>query len=267
METDQERRERELKEDLERLEGLRPIDDDFMRCLFKDNKPLAQLVLRILTGKNDLVVADLKTQADMKRLAGARSICLDVLCHDSYGKAYDLEIQRSDSGAGAHRARYHSSVLDVEHLKEGQSFDELPDTYVIFITENDIYGKGLPVYPIERINTATGLPFEDGEHILYVNGAYRNEDEIGKLMHDFSCTKASDMFFKDMAEATKYYKETPEGRQIMCKAMEDMKKDAADRRLVDAIKSLMESMRWTAEQAMKAMNVSAEEQSRLVKML
>ena len=59
----------------------------------------------------------------------------------------------------------------------------------------------------------------------------------------------------------------PEARQIMCKAMEDMKKDAADRRLVDAIKSLMESMKLTAEQAMKALNVSTEEQGRVIKML
>ena len=37
--------------DLERLRKLRPIDDDFMRCLFKDNIPLAETVLRIITGK------------------------------------------------------------------------------------------------------------------------------------------------------------------------------------------------------------------------
>ena len=267
METDQERRECELEEDLKRLEELRPIDDDFMRCLFKDNKPLAQMVLRILTGKQSLVVADLKTQVDMKRLAGARSICLDVFCHDEYGKAYDLEIQRSDSGAGAHRARYHSSILDVEHLKEGQSFDELPDTYVIFITENDIYGKGLPFYPIERINTATGLPFEDGEHILYVNGAYRNDDEIGKLMHDFSCTKASDMYFEDMADATRYYKETPEGRQIMCKAMEDMRNETKDRTLLETIRNLMENLKLTAEQAMDAMGIASDDRARLSRMI
>lgn len=43
----QERKAREMQEDLAKLRGLRPIDDDFMRCIFRDNKPLAQLVLRI----------------------------------------------------------------------------------------------------------------------------------------------------------------------------------------------------------------------------
>ena len=41
--------------DLQRLRDLRPIDDDFMRCLFKDNIPLAEFVLRIITGKQDLI--------------------------------------------------------------------------------------------------------------------------------------------------------------------------------------------------------------------
>lgn len=66
------------QEDLQRLRELRPIDDDFMRCLFKDNIPLAEFVLRIITDKQDLVITECETQKDMKRLAGARSICLDA---------------------------------------------------------------------------------------------------------------------------------------------------------------------------------------------
>ena len=82
------------QKDLQRLRDLRPIDDDFMRCLFKDNLPLAEFVLRILTGRQDLVITSCETQKDMKRLAGARSVCLDAYAADSAGKQYDLEIQR-----------------------------------------------------------------------------------------------------------------------------------------------------------------------------
>lgn len=55
-----------------RLRNLRPIDDDFMRCLFKDNIPLEEFVLRIITDKPDLLITDCETQKDMKRLVGAR---------------------------------------------------------------------------------------------------------------------------------------------------------------------------------------------------
>ena len=128
------------QKDLKRLRELRPIDDDFMR--FKDYIPLAELVLRIITDKQDLVITDCETQKDMKRLVGARSICLDAYGTDSAGKHYDLEIQRQDKGAEPHRARYHSSVMDIENLHAGQDFSELPDTYTIFITEKDFFGRG-----------------------------------------------------------------------------------------------------------------------------
>ena len=71
--------------DLEKLALMRPMDDDLMRMMFRNNMPLAQKVLRILTGINDLVLTDNKTQYDLKHLLGARSICLDVLASDSKG--------------------------------------------------------------------------------------------------------------------------------------------------------------------------------------
>ena len=234
METEQQRKERERQEDLQRLRGLRPIDDDFMRCLFRENIPLTQHVLRILTGKYNLTITNVDTQADMKRLVGARSICLDAYGTDDDGKKYDMEVQRADKGAGAYRARYHSSAMDIDNLDAGQEFEELPETYTIFITENDIYKKGLPFYPIERVNMATGDLFGDGEHILYVNGEYRGEDEIGKLMHDFSCSDPDDMLNQDLADRTRYFKETEEGVEAVCKVMEEMRNDTSVRTYIEA---------------------------------
>ena len=244
------------QKDLQCLAQLRPIDDDFMRCLFKDNIPLAELVLHIITDRKDLVITSCETQRDMKRLAGARSICLDAYGTDSNGKKYDLEIQKAGDGADPHRARYHSSVLDVENLRSGQEFKELPDTYTIFITERDFFGKGKPVYSIERMNLTAGSFFEDGEHILYVNGEYRGDSDLGKLMHDFNCTRADDMNFELMAERTRYFKENPEGVSRMCKIMEDMRNETTERVILQSIKSLMETMKLTADQAMDALKVS-----------
>ena len=82
---------------------------------------------------------------------------------------------------------------------------------------------GKPVYSIERMNLDTGKPFEDGEHILYVNGEYRDETPIGKLMHDFSCTDPETMYYDDLAERVRFFKESKEGVAIMCKAIEDMR--------------------------------------------
>ena len=90
---------------------------------------------------------------------------------------------------------------------------------------------------------------------MYVNGEYKGEDALGKLMHDFSCSEASDMIFPDMAEVTRYYKETEEGRQTVCKVMEDMRTEKEiETRIID-IRNIMDSLKMTVEQAMDALKV------------
>lgn len=223
QETEEQKRERHHREDLERLRGFRPIDDTFMRGMFKDNLPLAELVLRIIVGKPDLTLVKCETQANLKRVTGAKSVCLDAYATDDAGKKYDIEIQRSDNGADPHRARYHSSMMDVDNLDAKQEYRELPDSYVIFITENDYYKAGEPVYVIQNMNLTLNQPFGDGAHILYVNGRYRGDSDIGRLMHDFNCTRAEDMNFALMAERTRYLKENPKGVSDMCKVMEELR--------------------------------------------
>ena len=140
--------EEERQQNLEQLAKYRPLDDDFMRELFRNNLELAQYVLRIIIGKPDLKLTKEETQYDLQHLFGERSICLDVFGVDDENQQYDIEVQRQDKGASPQRARYHSSAMDVDNLREKQQFEKLPNTYVIFITENDFFGKGKAVYPI-----------------------------------------------------------------------------------------------------------------------
>lgn len=98
----------------------------------------------------------------------------------------------------------------------------MPETYVIFITENDVMGENKPIYHIDRTVRETGKIFPDETHIIYVNGAYRDDSPLGLLMHDFSCTDPADMHYKILADKTRYYKETEKGVAAMCKVMEDM---------------------------------------------
>lgn len=84
-----------------------------------------------------------------------------------------MEIQRADRGAGSQRARFHSSMIDSKMLKEKQNFKDIHDSYVIFITENDVIGAGLSLYHIDRVIKETGADFGDGAHIIYVNGSIK----------------------------------------------------------------------------------------------
>ena len=160
--------------DLERLKSLRYMDDDFMSVCLADNFEGVELILRIVLGREDIKVKSVRTQEPLKNLQG-RSAVLDVHAIDSTNKEFDVEIQRKDAGAGAKRARYNSSLLDAHTLKAGDDTGDIPDSYVIFITENDVMKGNQPIYTVERY-VAIGenkVLFGDGSHIIYVNGKYR----------------------------------------------------------------------------------------------
>ncbi len=216
------------QQDLERLKSLRYMDDDFMTVCLADNFEGVELILRIVLGREDIKIKSVRTQELMKNLQG-RSAVLDVHAIDSTDKEFDVEIQRKDAGAGAKRARHNSSLLDAHILKSGDDTEDIPDSYIIFITENDIMKGKQPIYPVERYVTIGNnkVLFGDGSHILYVNGKYRGNDEIGRLMHDFSCTNPNDMNYEALAKKARYFKQDEEGVAVMCKIMEDMRNEAA----------------------------------------
>ena len=214
--------------DLERLQALRYIDDDFMTVCLEDNFEAVELILRIILNQDDIIIKSIKTQDPLKNLQG-RSAVLDVHASDSTGRKFDIEIQRANKGAGSKRARYNSSLLDAHILKPGDSTDNMPDSYVIFITENDVMHGNQPLYHIDRYVVMEGEKklFGDGSHIIYVNGAYRGNDAIGRLMHDFSCTNPNDMNYKELAKKARYFKEEKEGVASMSQILEDMRNEVA----------------------------------------
>ena len=233
------------------IQQFRLIDDDFMRVCLQNNKPAVQLILRIILGKPNLEVQKLETQKEAKSLAG-RSVRFDVWARDG-DAVYNIEIERTDSRASAKRARYHSSMLDSCLLKSGEDFDKLVETFVIFITENDIFHKGRATYRYDRYCAETGEHLGDEAHIIYVNGQYRGKDRIGALMHDFSCKNASEMVYTELAERVRYFKEDTEGEKKMCKILEEWvrKERQEEAARVGALMSKLLSLGKTDE-AMKA---------------
>lgn len=264
--------ERERLEDLQRIAKFRLLDDDFMTKCFEKHPKCVELVLRVIMGDNSITLKDeySQTQYLIKNLQG-RDVRFDIHAVDMDRSEYDLEIQRSKRGAGAYRARYNSSLMDANQIDSGDYGENLSDTYVIFITEYDVLNKGKAIYKIERYIDGENL-FHDGAHIIYVNGSFvDDESAIGRLMHDFRCSNPDNMYYQILADRARFFKKTEEGEQIMCKMMEDMRNTAAQKAAINKelanIKALMETMKMSAEQAMKALKVPASEFKKYMAML
>ena len=244
---------RKHEEDLQRLRGLRLLDDDFMQKVFED-KACTEFLLRIILNRTDLKVLRVNGQQDIKNLQG-RSVRLDILEVDADNRVYNIEIQRSDKGAGVKRARYNSSLIDANVTEPGEKYENLCESYVIFITENDIMKAGLPIYHIDRTVKETGELFGDESHIIYVNSQIKDESALGKLMHDFSCTDAKDMKYKILADRVRYFKEDEKGVATMCKAMEEMRKEE----LIEVAERLLKLKKLSYEEIAEIAKLTVEE--------
>ena len=253
------------------IDGLTLFDDDLMSRVFDKNIEATELLLRIILERKIKVIS-VNGQEEMKSAAvGGRNITLDVHALDENGEKMDIEVQGNSEGAHIRRARYHSSVLDSRMLKEGQEFKEIKDSYVIFIYKRDKFQEGLPLYHIDRYVTETGKLFEDGSHIIYVNGNYKGDDEIGHLMQDFHQTDPDNMHYKELSQGVRHFKEVEEGRDTMCEAVQEYAKEYASECLktekAELVENFMKNMNLTLEQALDAAGIHGEERDAIIQLL
>ena len=249
--------ERKHEEDLQRLRGLRLIDDDFMAAVFEE-RACAAFLLQIILKRDDLTVKEVHGQYSIKNLQG-RSVRLDILAVDRENRAYNIEVQRSDRGASEKRARYNSSLLDANLTDAGDDYDALNETYVIFITENDVLKAGLPIYHIERSVQETGMVFNDRAHIIYVNSQIKDDTALGKLMHDFTCTNPDDINYPVLAQRERYFKEDTKGVATMCRAFEEVREETKHEQSIEIAKSLLEVGKMTYEEIARSVQLPVEE--------
>lgn len=249
------------------IDGLTLFDDDLMSRVFDKNIEATELLLRIILERKIKVIS-VNGQEEMKSAAvGGRNITLDVHALDENGEKMDIEVQGNSEGAHIRRARYHSSVLDSRMLKEGQEFKEIKDSYVIFIYKRDKFQEGLPLYHIDRYVRETGKLFEDGSHIIYVNGNYKGDDEIGHLMQDFHQTDPDNMHYKELSQGVRHFKEVEEGRDTMCEAVQEYAREYAKTEKAELVENFMKNMNLTLKQALDAAGIQGEEREAIIQLL
>ena len=196
---------------------------------------------RVKSSKIELRFREVRIQSFIQNIYG-HSSQLDILAQDSEGRYFNVEVQRSDEGAPARRARFYSSILDTHFLQPGKLYEELPDTYVIFITENDVLHDNLPLYNIRRRIDENAKCFEDGSRIIYVNSQRRDDTALGKLMQDLYCTEPKNLHYQEFAERMEFLKYSKEGEEKMTDVIEEYAARKAEAVAKEAAKEAAEAM-------------------------
>lgn len=241
------------------LEELRMFDDDFFRKVAKD-KRIIEVVLEAILG-NDVHIHEHHTQYDMN-YAPRKSIVPDAYVITNKGYT-SIEVERHKQRLIPKRARYCSSLLDVDSSKKGMEYEELKPIKVIFLCEKDPFERGLPYYCERDYIEELGCPYDNEREIIYVNGEYRGNDPIGILVHDLNQTRADEMYNSELRNVMRYYKETEEGVKEMCEIFERIavrnKEEGIQESNVNAIRNVMETLNYTLKEAMTLLKIPKEE--------
>ena len=207
---------------LEVLNKLRPIDDTFMRMIFRDHQ-CVELLMKIIFGEQ-FSLKRFETQEDHKQVV-SRSVELDIVVYTHEGAVIGIEVEKSKDNASPLRARYHASILDCDLSYPKEKWKEFPEIYVVFICEEDVLKTNELINHIQRY-MINGMVFQDKLHIIYLNASMQDETALGKLMHDMLCNDPDEMYYEVLRKRVSYFKRQEGGKKTMCEALEKLVNEA-----------------------------------------
>ena len=194
------------------------LSDAFMSVALRDI-PACQYVLRILTGIKNLKVREVRPQYRVSKIESHDAV-LDVLAEDETGRLFDLEIQRTDTLDHARRTRFYSSMIDSNYLEKGKTYSDLPEVYVIYVSETDLWKAGYTTYELEKKFRKSNVSYDDGQHVLYINAAVNDGSETAKLMDYFKTADPDDMEHGELSQRVHFLKCDEGGLSEMCEVTE-----------------------------------------------
>lgn len=209
----------------EKVEAMCLFDDMFFASCLKDNKEGAAEILRPVLHDPNLTVESMAIQDVIPGQPGERGVRLDLKVLTGDGKLRIVEVHRRITEDLPKEARYRAAREDVAQLPEGAEPSELRDVYVIYLCETDPYDDGLPMYHVKSTIEENEKPYEEGRYIIYVNGQYRGDDPVGRLMHDMRATNPEDIYSEALRERAVLSKSAVRGGKKLTMQQEAVRRD------------------------------------------
>ena len=172
-----------------------------------------------------MIVNSVITQSSERNLYG-RSVRLDALCTLGNGTKCNIEVQRSNNDNHLKRARFNASMITVKESNPGETFDEVIELYIVYISEFDFLKGGKTIYHVEKILRETGETVDDGLHEIFVNTVIDDGTKISDLMACFMKKEVKDSKFPALSAEMTRLKETEGGARAVCEVMEKYEKIA-----------------------------------------
>lgn len=142
------------------------------------NKEAHESTLSIIMDDPNLKLEEVHVEEVILNKSGKRAIRLDAWAKDMNRVQYNMEMQNdAENDDVRKRSRYYQGMMDTPILKSGKTtkYRELPSTVIIFITQEDIFGKDRAKYTFtEQCEEISGLHLGDGTTKIFLNMTSKN---------------------------------------------------------------------------------------------
>ena len=250
-------------------------------------KEAYQNVLSIILDESDLKLKEVKVEQVILNKTGKRAIRLDAWAQDTRNRQFDMEMQNdSDSDDLRKRSRFYQGLIDTPILKSGKEtrYRQLPSTTIIFITQDDIFGKDLAMYTFrEQCEEVPDLLLEDGTTKIFLNMASKTgRAELVSLLQymknstlDNADITVKDQRLLDLDRIVGEVKESEEWEIVemgileigMERGMELGIKQGRLEALVNSVELSMKNFHVDLQTACKGMEISVEEYEKAKQLL
>ena len=201
---------------IKRFEDL-TLQDDFMFCKVMQNPDLCKRLIEMILSDTIGKITYISIQHNIKNYEQAKSVRFDVLVQTENGKFYDIEMQVSNEKNTPKRMRFYQAAIDISFLDKGNSYNNLNDSFIIFICTFDAIGKNRPIYIFENICIEDkNISLQDGTKKVIINSeAFENTEdkELKEFLEYLKTGKAKSKFTREIEAMIQTVKQNEQARQ------------------------------------------------------
>lgn len=167
-------------------EKFYPFSNDLMFCEVLNSSPeIAKRIIEIILDKPISNISSVEAQKTENYSINTKGVRFDVFIKDEENTHYDVEIQTSRYQDLPKRMRYYQSANDSTYIKRGDTYDALPESYIIFICTGDPFGLNEALYRIQSTCLEhLDMYYNEGVYKIVLN-SQGNKDNISKELKEF----------------------------------------------------------------------------------
>ena len=221
------------------------IADDFMFGAVMRDPKLCKRLLELILDVHIRRIEYPELQKALNERYGSKSIRLDVYVEDENGTVYDVEIQTTSKKNLPKRTRYYQGIIDLHILEQGETYDKLRKSFVIFICTYDPFKQGRWVYTFEnRCREDTDLALDDGAVKILLNTKGKVgeiSDALKALLRYMDGFAPEDSYTKELDSAVAEVRADDKWRRELMLLIE---RDRDNRRLGDYQRSIAQVRKY-----------------------